>query len=81
MSTSTALMARGGAAFGRAAGDVGHVGRGAPQGREPLGGLHADEGLHGFAEQVGLVHAGFGELQRALVERVVEGDGGSHAHS
>jgi hypothetical protein len=48
------------------------------EGGKALRCLNANEYLHRFAKQIGLVHSGIGQVQRALIEFIVDGDSGSH---
>jgi hypothetical protein len=42
--------------------------------------LNADEHIHRFAKQVGLVHSGVRNLKRSVIEFIINGDGGSQGH-
>src|SRR5256885_271317 len=61
-----------------ATGNLPHVRCAASQRGQALGRLHSHESLDGFAKQVGLVHFWLRQLQRFLVQGVVDGDRGSH---
>jgi hypothetical protein len=54
-----------------------HLGRSATESRKPLSRLNADEHLHRFAKQVSIVHSGVRDLERSLIEFIINGDGGS----
>ena len=40
--------------------------------------LYTDKGLHGFSENVGLVHLRVGQFDCLGIQGIVNGDGGSH---
>ena len=55
-----------------------HLRRTAAEGGKPLRCLNANEYLHRFTKQVGLVHCGIGHVQCSLIEFIIDGDSGSH---
>jgi hypothetical protein len=54
-----------------------HLARFAAESGKSLPRLNADEQLHCFAKQVGLVHSRIRDLERSVVEFIIDGDGGS----
>ena len=54
-----------------------HLWRLAAESGKALRRLNANEHPHCFAKQIGLVHSGFGYVQRSLIEFIVDGNGGS----
>ena len=54
-----------------------HLGGFAAESGKSLPRLNADEHLHCFAKQVGLVRPRIGDLKRSVIEFIINGDGGS----
>jgi hypothetical protein len=54
-----------------------HLGGFASESGKSLPSLNADENVHRFAKQVGLVHSGVRDLERSVIEFIINGDCGS----